>query len=829
MAEAVGAGLPFLGVCLGVQLLAAALGARVYEAERAEVGLLEVELTAEGRDDPLFAGFDERFLSLQWHGDTFELPPGAARLARSPLASNQAFRVGERAYGVQFHLEVTGAMAREWGRSPPTAARLRETLGEERGAAFIADVERRGGELHPGARRLFANWLDIGSDGAAMRLYLFVQSPDIVGDRAHPQGADRWPRFSASSTKTPSTAIRRDYPRDDIPPIERYPDGQTTPTPEGIDFTPGELLGCVSGELGLREFLEHEGHELIVTSDKDGSDSEFERRLPEAEVVISQPFWPAYLTAERIAKAPNLKLAITAGIGSDHVDLQAAIENGITVAEVTYCNSISVSEHVVMAILALVRNYMPSYETVIDGGWNIADCASRSYDLEGMQVGTVAAGRIGAAVLRRLKPFEVGLHYTDRHRLPAEVEQELGATFHESAAEMVPLCDVVTINAPLHPETEHLFDDEMLGRMKRGAFLVNTARGKICDRDAVVRALESGQLAGYAGDVWFPQPAPQDHPWRTMPHHGMTPHISGTSLSAQARYAAGTREILECFLGRAADPRGVPDRPGWRARRSRRPLLQRGRCDRRVGGGGALLRAGRGLPVALPRGLLKHPRRPGHRRHLPRGADPRRPRPGRRDLRARCGRGRPATDRRRARPDPGHDRRRSQARGGRVRHGNRCACGRTGISLSLHEFGAEAAQESLEARIAALNDDPTVSGIVLQLPLPDHLDAHRLMELIDPGKDLDGLGLAWASRRGTRMPSCRPPRRGSWRCSITTASSSPGAGRWSSAARWWSEGRSRRCSAGATAPSPSVTRGAATSSRSAGGRRFSSRPRGRHT
>jgi formate dehydrogenase len=84
--------------------------------------------------------------------------------------------------------------------------------------------------------------------------------------------------------------------------------------------------------------------------------------------------------------------------------------------------------------------------------------------------------------------------------------------------------------------------------MKRGAYLVNTARGKICDRDAVVRALESGQLAGYAGDVWFPQPAPKDHPWRTMPHHGMTPHTSGTSLSAQARYAAGTREILECWF-----------------------------------------------------------------------------------------------------------------------------------------------------------------------------------------------------------------------------------------------------------------------------------------
>ena len=157
-------------------------------------------------------------------------------------------------------------------------------------------------------------------------------------------------------------------------------------------------------------------------------------------------------------------------------------------------------------------------------------------------------GGSAAPSCKRLKPFDVHLHYTDRHRLPEEVERELGATWHESAADMVPHCDVVTINCPLHPETENLFDEAMIARMKRGAYLVNTARGKIADRDAVARALESGQLAGYAGDVWFPQPAPRDHPWRTMPHDGMTPHISGTSLSAQARYAAGTREILECFL-----------------------------------------------------------------------------------------------------------------------------------------------------------------------------------------------------------------------------------------------------------------------------------------
>src|SRR5471032_1029613 len=275
----------------------------------------------------------------------------------------------------------------------------------------------------------------------------------------------------------PVDGMPKKYARDDIPAITKYHDGQSAPTPKAIDFNPGELLGSVSGELGLRKFLESQGHTLVVTSDKDGPNSTFERELEDAEIVISQPFWPAYLTAERIARAPKLKLALTAGIGSDHVDLQAAIDRSVTVAEVTYCNSISVAEHVVMMILALVRNYIPSYQQVLDGGWNIADCVSRSYDLEGMQVGTVAAGRIGSAVLRRLQPFEVGLHYTDRHRLPRETEEELGVTFHDSVESMLAVCDVVTINAPLHPETEGLFDDELIGQMKRGAYLINTARG----------------------------------------------------------------------------------------------------------------------------------------------------------------------------------------------------------------------------------------------------------------------------------------------------------------------------------------------------------------
>jgi GMP synthase-like glutamine amidotransferase len=157
--DAVRAGTPFWGVCLGVQLLAAALGARVYSGPEPEVGLLPVELTEEGRADPVFAGYDDRLVTLQWHGDTFDLPAGATRLASSPAYANQAFRYG-RAYGVQFHLEVSADMAREWAEVPEYVSSLERTLGAHGCPAFLAAIEERAEEMRTAGRRLFERWLD---------------------------------------------------------------------------------------------------------------------------------------------------------------------------------------------------------------------------------------------------------------------------------------------------------------------------------------------------------------------------------------------------------------------------------------------------------------------------------------------------------------------------------------------------------------------------------------------------------------------------------------------------------------------------------------------
>lgn len=160
--EAVRAGKPFWGVCLGVQLLAASLGAHVYPGPAPEVGLLPVELTAEGRADPVFSGLESDLATLQWHGDTFDLPAGSVRLAGSPAYANQAFRF-ERAYGVQFHLEVSAEMAREWAEVPEYVDSLERTLGPGSASSFLTAIAEHADEMRLAGRSLFSRWLELAS------------------------------------------------------------------------------------------------------------------------------------------------------------------------------------------------------------------------------------------------------------------------------------------------------------------------------------------------------------------------------------------------------------------------------------------------------------------------------------------------------------------------------------------------------------------------------------------------------------------------------------------------------------------------------------------
>jgi len=306
------------------------------------------------------------------------------------------------------------------------------------------------------------------------------------------------------------------------------------------------LLGCEENALGLREFLKEKGHEYISISDME---EELNKHLADTEILITTPFWPLYVTKDKMDKAPKLRMILTAGVGSDHIDLKAARDKKITVAEITGSNVVSVAEHIVMQILILVRNFVPSYKQVLDGKWDVGEIASNAHDLENKTVGIIGAGRIGQRVLARLKPFNVKLVYYDFYRL-STAEEILFNTNFLTLKELLSNSDVVSISCPLTPRTDGLLNKDKLKMMKKGAYIVNTARGKIVNTMDLVETLKSGEIGGYAGDVWYPQPAPKDHPWRKMPNHAMTPHVSGTTLEAQKRYSDGIKECLDSYFSK---------------------------------------------------------------------------------------------------------------------------------------------------------------------------------------------------------------------------------------------------------------------------------------
>ena len=307
-------------------------------------------------------------------------------------------------------------------------------------------------------------------------------------------------------------------------------------TEEGLD---NQLLNTDKA-IGLRDFLKDSDHELVIL--KNGEE-DLDKHLSDMDIVISAPFYPAYMTKERIEKAPNLKLAITAGVGSDHVDLDAASKNDVGVVEVTGSNTVSVAEHAVMDLLIVLRNFMEGHRQSVEGEWDLSKVGNQARELQNKTIGIFGFGRIGQLVAERLKPFNVTIQHYD----PINQKDNENSKFVEFE-ELVKTSDAITIHAPLTPSTDNLFNEDVLNKMKKGSYLVNTARGKIVNTQALVDAVNSGQIQGYAGDVWYPQPAPADHPWRTMPRNGMTIHYSGMTLESQKRIEDGVKDILNRFF-----------------------------------------------------------------------------------------------------------------------------------------------------------------------------------------------------------------------------------------------------------------------------------------
>lgn len=323
---------------------------------------------------------------------------------------------------------------------------------------------------------------------------------------------------------------------------------------KGGQYNTPTLLGSAENALGLKSFIEKNGRSLYSTSDKE---KEIDEQIKDAEIIITTPFNPAYISKERIESAKNLKLLVTAGVGSDHIDLDYINKSGrkISVLEVTGSNTTSVAEHVLLTILALVKNFIPAHDNAVhEKGWDIAKISRDAYDLEGKVVATIGAGRIGYKVLERLYPFKPSkLLYYDYQPLSKELAAKVEAERVDTIEELVSKADIVTVNCPLHSGTQGLINKDLLSKFKPGALLVNTARGAICNAQDVADAVKSGQLRGYGGDVWFPQPAQENHPWRSFTNkfgggNAMTPHVSGANLDAQARYAEGVKNILTSYF-----------------------------------------------------------------------------------------------------------------------------------------------------------------------------------------------------------------------------------------------------------------------------------------
>jgi formate dehydrogenase len=239
--------------------------------------------------------------------------------------------------------------------------------------------------------------------------------------------------------------------------------------PKSPDEKDNQLLSAEQA-LTLPSFLSGSEHELVIITDPD---KELDSHLDDMSVFICSPFFPAYLTRDRIERAGKLRLAVTAGVGSDHVDLDAAQEKNVTVVEVTGCNVVSVAEHTVMSILILLRNFLEGHRQVLEGEWNLPKIGTRAHDVEGKNVGIVGFGRIGQLVAQRLRPFNVNLSHFDPMN-----KESLHGSQPVTLDELVKNSDIVTIHTPLTKHTDRMFNRELIAKMKKGAYLINTARGR---------------------------------------------------------------------------------------------------------------------------------------------------------------------------------------------------------------------------------------------------------------------------------------------------------------------------------------------------------------
>ena len=255
-----------------------------------------------------------------------------------------------------------------------------------------------------------------------------------------------------------------------------------------------------------------------------------------------------------LAAAKKVQLIQRLGVGCDHIDLGAAARRGIPVCNMPDFNAATVAEHAIMMMLALLRRVFDSTLLMKSTQWPATALAARGiYDLGGKTLGILGCGEIGREVARRASAFDVVILYHDRRRLAAADERAFGAG-PVGFAELLERSDVLTCHLPLTPETERMIGRAELGRMKRTAVIVNTARGAIIDEEALADALEDGSIAGAGLDVFRDEPLAARHRLRRCPNVVLTPHLAGQTREAMERVVAMLLENLQ-RVTRGEEPR----------------------------------------------------------------------------------------------------------------------------------------------------------------------------------------------------------------------------------------------------------------------------------
>ena len=252
------------------------------------------------------------------------------------------------------------------------------------------------------------------------------------------------------------------------------------------------------------------------------------------------------ITKEVLKNARRLKMIQRSGVGLDALDIKSIEESGIPLYVNQGINAESVAEHTLLLILACLRKLPAINKNTKDGIWKKQEQGVQTSELKGKTVGIIGMGNIARTLIGFLKPFGVNILYSNLVRLPSEFEADNNMCFVDNE-ELLAGSDIVTVHCALTPESENLINANTLEKMKDGAILVNTARGRIVEPYALADALEKGKLSYAALDVHVTEPIPEDYPLKNIENVILTPHIAGVTADSFRTMMHDAFRNIDCF------------------------------------------------------------------------------------------------------------------------------------------------------------------------------------------------------------------------------------------------------------------------------------------